>query len=170
MEIDFGGIVKEYACDSAANLLRRNGLDHALVDLAGDIAVSGPGFDDQPWLIGISNPGNPDKPLATIGLQAGGLASSGDYQRCFTLDGRRYGHLLNPKTGWPTQGLSSVSVRADQCLVAGSTASVAMLKGGRDGLQWLQALGLPWLAVNDAGAILGTLSEEMGTDSAKLGA
>jgi thiamine biosynthesis lipoprotein len=164
MAIDFGGIVKEYACDSAAKLLQREGLNHALVDLAGDIAVSGPQFDQRPWSIGISDPARPTEALASIGLAAGGLASSGDYQRGFTLAGRRYGHLLNPKTGWPTQGLSAVSVRADQCLVAGSTATIAILKGKRDGIQWLQDLGLPWLAVDDSGSVHGSLD-----DSAKLG-
>ena len=104
MELDFGGCVKEYACDSAAAVLRRHGIRHALVDLAGDMAAVGPRADGTLWRVGIRRPGERDSAIATIELGAGGLASSGDYERCLEIDGIRYGHILNPHTGWPQRG------------------------------------------------------------------
>ena len=141
MELDFGGIGKEYAADRAAAVCASLGVEHGLVDLGGDIAVIGPHPGQEPWQIGISHPRNPELPIATIEIERGALATSGDYERFIEIAGKRYCHLLNPKTGWPVHGLSSVSVLADQCLVAGSVASIAMLKG-LDGINWLQELGM----------------------------
>jgi len=81
-------------------------------------------------------------------LSSGGLASSGNYERALVVEGRRYGHILNPKTGWPVESLASVSVLSGKCLVAGSTATVAMLQPAREALEWLDQMGLPWLAVD----------------------
>jgi thiamine biosynthesis lipoprotein len=148
MELDFGGIVKEYASDSAARCLRNQGILHGLVNLAGDIAVAGPQGDGNNWPIGIRHPREQGHALASISLGAGGLASSGDYERCIEHNGKRYGHILNPATGWPVSGLAAVSVVADQCLVAGSVGTVAMLKPIADALTWLDELGLPWLAID----------------------
>jgi thiamine biosynthesis lipoprotein len=64
------------------------------------------------------------------------------------IDGERFGHILSPRTGWPVRGLVAVSVLAGQCLVAGSAATIAMTKPAREGLDWLDRLGLPWLAVD----------------------
>lgn len=148
MELDFGGCVKEYACDTAATALARHGIDHALVDLAGDMVALGPQGDGQPWRIGIRHPAQP-RALAWIELEGGALASSGNYERCMVVDGIRYGHILDPRTGWPVRGLAAASVLAPQCLVAGSGATVALLQTARDGLAWLERLGLAWLAVDE---------------------
>ncbi len=148
MELDFGGCVKEYACDSAARILRIKGVGHALVDLAGDIAVVGGQASNEPWQVGIRHPAQNNNSIAHISLSSGGLASSGNYERFMEVDGHRYGHIINPKTGWPVRGLLSVSVVAEQCLVAGSSATIAMLMPPGDALDWLGELGLPWLAVD----------------------
>lgn len=148
MELDFGGCVKEYTCDSAAAVLRRHGIQHALVDLAGDIAAVGAQGDGRPWRIGIRHPAARTKALATIELEDAALASSGDYERCIEIDGKRYGHILNPRTGWPVHGLVAASVVAPQCLVAGSGATVALLKPAEEGIAWLEQLGLGWLAID----------------------
>lgn len=148
MEIDFGGCVKEYAADSAANQLRQHGVLSGLVDLAGDMAAVGAPPAEDGWSIGIRHPRNPEAAVATILLPEGGLASSGDYERCIDIDGVRYGHILNPHNGWPVRGLLAASVLAPQCLVAGSSATVALLMPVEDGLNWLDAIGLPWLAVD----------------------
>lgn len=148
MEIDFGGCVKEYASDSAAAALAGLGIERGLVDLAGDMAVVGPGSAADPWVVGIRHPRRDGAAIASISLAAGGLASSGDYERCLLLEGKRYGHILNPATGWPVQGLVAVSVLAGQCMVAGGSATIAMLQEESAALQWLDALGLPWLAVD----------------------
>ncbi len=149
MEIDFGGFVKEYACDCVAKVLRAKGLTHALVDLAGDIAVTGTQHNGDPWLIGIRRPDLKSQAIAEVQISVGGLASSGDYERCIEIKGKRYGHILDPKTGWPIEGLTAVSVLADQCLVAGSAATMAMLKPQTQALEWLEQLGLPWFAVDN---------------------
>jgi len=152
MELDFGGCVKEYAADSAAKQLRRRGVTSALVDLAGDMVVTGtPPCDANGalgWPIGIRHPVEKDRAVAGLRLPEGGLASSGDYERCLNIDGKRYGHILHPLTGWPVQGLIAVSVLAGQCIVAGSSATIAMLKPVDEALNWLDNLGLPWLAID----------------------
>lgn len=152
MEIDFGGVVKEYAADTCAALCRARGIEHGLVNMGGDIHVIGPHPDGQPWKVGIQAPDDPDRVATTVNLTYGGLASSGDYQRCMIIDGKRYGHILNPKTGWPVEGLRAVSVIAPQCLVAGSTSTIAMLKG-ESGKQWLADVGLPYLWFDDGGTM-----------------
>jgi thiamine biosynthesis lipoprotein len=81
MELDFGGCVKEYGADSAAAVLAGQGIAHALVDLAGDMAAVGGQADGQPWEVGIRDPAGGSRPLAIVGLASGGLASSGDYER-----------------------------------------------------------------------------------------
>ncbi|PCH60203.1 MAG: thiamine biosynthesis protein ApbE [SAR86 cluster bacterium] len=143
MEIDLGGIVKEYAADAAANLGRSLGIEHGLVNLGGDFAVIGPQPDNQPWTIGVANPKQPSQLMAKIDLLEGGLASSGDYERCFIHQGKRYSHILNPLTGWPSDGLRAVSVAANLCTVAGSLSTIAMLKAEPESIAYLADIGLP---------------------------
>jgi len=112
----------------------------------------------EPWIIGIRHPAKKGGAIARLPLVTGGLASSGDYERCIEADGRRYGHILNPKTGWPVQGLASVSVMADQCLVAGSSATLALLMPDKEALSWLESLGVSWLAVDTELNIYGAAS------------
>ena len=158
MELDFGGYVKEYAADVAARVCREAGIRHGLVDLGGDIALVGAHPDGKPWQVGIRNPRAPEKAIARIPLSYGAIASSGDYERYMEIEGRRYCHILNPKTGWPVEGLSGISVVATQCLVAGTASTVAMLKGPEDGPRWLSELGLPWLAVDAQGRLSGSIT------------
>jgi len=158
MQLDFGGYGKEYAADRAATICRQREVAGGLVDLGGDVAVVGPHPDGAAWQVGVRNPHTPDGALAAIPLAQGAIATSGDYQRCMWIEGRRYSHLLDPRTGWPVEGgLTSVSVVADHCLVAGTASTIAMLKG-RQGLPWLDALGLPNLRVDRNGHVSGTLS------------
>jgi thiamine biosynthesis lipoprotein len=89
--------------------------------------------------------------MASACLTGGGLATSGDYERCIEIDGRRYGHILHPATGWPVQGLCSVSVIADSCLLAGTLSTVAMLKS-HQGTKWLDSLSVAHAWMDDAGA------------------
>ena len=157
MEIDFGGVVKEYAVDRAAALCWEAGIRHGVVNLGGDIKVIGPRADGSPWRVGIRHPRNKEAVMQTILLGEGALASSGDYERCITVDGVRYGHVLNPKTGWPVRHLAAVSVVGDFCVVAGSASTIAMLKE-ESGPGWLASLGLPHLWVDVQGDVGGTLS------------
>jgi len=157
MEIDFGGVVKEYAVDRAATLCREAGARSGYVNLGGDIKIIGPRPDGGPWRIGIRHPRRPEALIRTVSLHRGGLASSGDYERCILLDGVRYGHILNPKTGWPVRHLASVSVVADLCLIAGSASTIAMLMEA-DGPAWLADLGLPHFWVDVHGEVGGSLA------------
>ena len=102
--------------------------------------------DGSPWQVGISDPKDPNKAIAKIPMMSGGLASSGDYQRCFTHKGVRYSHILSPKTGWPVKGLAAVSIWSEQCIIAGTVATIAMLMGV-DGIAWLRELGTPFIAI-----------------------
>lgn len=153
MEIDFGGIVKEYAADTLASLARSLGSTSGLVNMGGDFAVIGPVPEDESWPIGIADPNQPDSVMATIALSQGGLASSGDYERFFLHDGVRYSHILNPKTGWPSSGLRAVSVASNLCTIAGSIATIAMLKEEKDGILWLKDSGLPYVYMKQDGSI-----------------
>ena len=156
MEIDFGGVVKEYAADRAAGLCWSAGIRHGMINLGGDINVIGPRADGSPWRIGIRHPRQKDALLKTVELLRGAMASSGDYERCLVFDGVRYGHILNPRTGWPVKYLASVSVIADFCVVAGSASTIAMLKE-EEGESWLESLELPHLWVDVTGEVGGTL-------------
>lgn len=155
MELDFGGLGKEYAADRAAEVCADLGMRHGLIDLGGDIRVVGPQPDGLPWRIGIRHPRDADRLAAEIALWSGALATSGDYERFIEVDGRRYCHILDPKTGWPAQGLSSVTVISDRCLVAGSLSTAAMLKGSA-GAGWLRRLGVRHLVIDEDGNPCGT--------------
>lgn len=157
MEVDFGGIGKEYAVDRVATLLVSEGIEHGLINLGGDLFALGPQADDQPWKIGLRDPHHAGVIVEEVDLSHGALATSGDYERCLEIRGQRYCHILNPYTGWPVHGLSSVTVLAPQCMVAGSLATIAMLKEG-NGIAWLAERDLPhrWidLAGNQGGDLL----------------
>jgi thiamine biosynthesis lipoprotein len=155
MELDFGGLGKEYAADRAAEVCLDLGARHGFVDLGGDIRVIGPQPDGLPWRIGIRDPREADRLVAEIALPNGALATSGDYERFIEVDGRRYCHILDPRTGWPVQGLSSVTVISDRCLVAGSLSTAAMLKG-RGGAAWLQNLAVRHIVIDEEGNFYGT--------------
>jgi len=150
MELDFGGFGKEYAVDRAAAILQEHEVQHALVNLGGDIHALGEG---EPWQIAIERPRpNGEGPLATISLSRGGLATSGDYERYFEQDGKRYCHILDPRTGWPVAHWQSVTVVAANTTAAGAMATVAMLKV--DGDEWLRQQGAKFLAVNARGEVI----------------
>ncbi len=151
MEIDFGGIGKEYAADRAAAVLQEQGVEFGYINLGGDIAVLGPRPDGQPWSIAIPDPRN-NSILASIDMTQGGIATSGDYERFFELDGQRYCHVLNPKTGLPVTYWQSVTVIGPSASVAGSCASVAMLLE-EGALPFLEDSGLSFLAVDRHGQL-----------------
>ena len=154
MELDFGGFGKEYAVDRACETLRTHGVDHALVNLGGDLRATGPQADGSAWRVGIRHPRQDGELLARVDLPGGALATSGDYERFMIVNGIRYAHVLDPRNGWPvTQTFQSVSTRAEACLLAGSAATIALLKGETAGLQWLVELGCPYLVVTALGEV-----------------
>lgn len=154
MSLDLGGVVKEYAADRAAIVLKSLGFDSGYVDLGGDLHVLGPHPGGQPWHIGIRNPRGPGT-ISSIKVFRGGLATSGDYERCTFINGTRYGHIINPINGWPVAGLASVSVVAASCLIAGAVSTLAMLQESRDALEFLETSGLSWLAHDGNISVMG---------------
>jgi thiamine biosynthesis lipoprotein len=153
MEIDLGGFGKEYAADRAASLLADAGVRHGYVNLGGDMRFIGPQMDGMPWAIGVQDPRDAQSVLATISVSEGALATSGDYERYFELGGQRYCHILDPRSGMPVRYWRSVSVLAPLAIAAGSCSTIVMLKQ-RDGLDFLDASGMAYLAVDDEGQML----------------
>jgi thiamine biosynthesis lipoprotein len=152
MEIDFGGIGKEYAADRAAARMVELGARHGLVNLGGDVRIVGPQADGSPWTVGVQAPrGEAGTAIASLALATGAMATSGDYERYFEHDGRRYCHLLDPRTGWPVAHWRSVSVVAPLAVLAGACATVAMLKPVPDALEFLRAQGLRFLGIDAHG-------------------
>jgi len=152
MEVDLGGFGKEYAADRAAQVLKEKGVNHGYVNLAGDMRFLGPKPSGEPWMIGIQDPRARDQVVATLPITMGGLATSGDYERYFELNGQRYCHVLNPKTGMPVSYWRSVSVTSPATVVSGCTTTMAMLKEA-DGLAFLQATGFDFFAIDHAGKV-----------------
>jgi thiamine biosynthesis lipoprotein len=165
MRLDFGGIVKEYAADRAAVICQEAGFAHGLIDLGGDIRIIGPHPDDSPWTVGIRHARRADDIMATIDLVRGAIASSGDYERFIEIDGERYSHIVSPRTGMPVRALAAVSVVADECVIAGSATTIAMLMEER-GPAWLAELGLAHIFMDDDMRIGGTLSPGLAAASA----
>lgn len=152
MQLDFGGIGKEYAADRAGAVLLDAGARHGLVNLGGDVRVIGPAADGTPWRVAIQDPrGATGATLARMDVESGAVATSGDYERYFEVDGRRYCHLLDARTGWPVDQWQSVSVVAPLAIAAGGCASVAMLLPARQALDFLRAQGLRYLAITASG-------------------
>lgn len=132
MQLDLGGIVKEYTVDRTLMQLTA-ALDRpCLVNLGGDLRCNRPRRDQAPWILGIENPDSVQQAMGALALQAGALATSGDTRRYFIHDGQRYGHILNPLTGFPVTGAPrSVTVAAPTCTEAGILSTLAMLHGAQ---------------------------------------
>jgi thiamine biosynthesis lipoprotein len=154
MEIDFGGLGKEYAADRAAGVLLAAGARHGFVNLGGDVRAFGSAPDGAPWRIGIQHPrAAGGVTMGAIDLSSEGLATSGDYERYIEVNEQRYCHILDPRTGWPAQHWQSVSVVAPVCVAAGACATVAMLMPRDEALAFLREQGVAFLAVDAAGEV-----------------
>jgi thiamine biosynthesis lipoprotein len=154
MELDLGGLGKEYATDRAADMCLALGMHGGFVDLGGDIRVIGPRADGSGWRFGIRDPLNAGSLNGELTLTSGALATSGDYERGFEADGKRYGHLLDARSGWPVDHWRSVSVAAPTAVAAGMLATLGMLMGEQT--QRLLAQESVWsLVVGTDGAFTG---------------
>ena len=133
MEIDFGGIGKEYAVDRAAARVAALTSCPFLIHFGGDHYASGPRRGGRPWVVGIDDPARPGEAARwALEFERGGIATSGDARRYVTWQGRRLPHILDPLTGWPVEGAPrSITVLDATCLEAGTLATLAMLEGPR---------------------------------------
>jgi len=160
MEIDLGGLAKEYAADSAVSLMRDLNVTSAMIELAGDVATIGDSEDSTPWRVGIQDPEGTGS-LCAVQLSNAAVATSGNYARHIGFEGKQYGHLLNPKTGWPVEGPTSVSVVDSHCLTAGAVATVACLQAEKAARAWLEHAALPWLMVSTTGQRSGPIADRV---------
>jgi len=149
MEIDFGGIGKEYAVDRAALLTIETGFQNVLINFGGDIVALGPRRNNKAWEIGLQNPDA--KKIDAIGkieLSKGAIATSGDLHRYLEKDGKRYSHILDPTTGWPVKNaVRQVTVIAPTCLEAGMLSTFAILRG-KKAKKFLQAQDVQFRIIN----------------------
>ena len=141
MALDFGGFGKEYAVDIVAQIAVGCGLANVLVDFGHDLRALGAPPGRPAWHIGLEDPLKPGTAAGSLAIGGGrGVASSGDYLRCFTLAGRRYGHIIDPRTGWPVaNGCTQATVVAGTCLKAGVLSTTAFILGVPQGLDFIQA-------------------------------
>lgn len=158
MEIDLGGVGKEYAVDRVTELLAAEGVTSAIVDFAGDVRTLGRRGDGRRWRVGIRDPREPRRCLLALTIEGGaGIATSGDAERSFVADGVRYHHLLDARTGRPARGLASATVVAPTAFRAGCLATASFLLGPGEGLDLLERTpGVEGLLVTEDGAFRAT--------------
>jgi len=140
MALDLGGIAKGYALDRAAAVLKKHGISSALVNAGGDVLVVGEKEPGKPWRIGVQDPRNPREVVCVAALKDRVIMTSGDYERFFVKDGKRYHHILNPATGYPADGAQSVTVVASSGLVAEPLGATVFVLGVEEGLKYIQSL------------------------------
>jgi thiamine biosynthesis lipoprotein len=140
MALDFGGFGKEYAVDRVAQIAVEHGIPSALVDFGRDLRAVGVPPGRPAWHIGLEDPHKPGSAAGSLAVIGKGVASSGDYVRGFTLNGRRYGHIIDPRTGWPVaHGCVQATVIAGTCLQAGILSTTAFVLGVPKGIDFIQS-------------------------------
>jgi len=134
-ELNFGAIAKGYAVDRAIDILIKFGINSALVNAGGEIKTIG-----NDWVIGIQHPRNQNQVIEKVNLGGMSVATSGDYEKYFELNGKRYHHILNPKTGYPADSLISVTVLNKSCTIADALATAVFVLGQSKGLNLIENL------------------------------
>jgi FAD:protein FMN transferase len=139
MCLDLGGIGKEYAVDRVLTFALQRGIENVLVDFGADVRVHGEPPEKGAWHVGLEDPRNPGRCWTGVAVTHHAVATSGDYVRNFVHAGRRYGHILDPRTGHPVNnGTLSVSVIAPHCTFAGILSTAAFVLGAKDGLDMIR--------------------------------
>ena len=146
--IDLGGIAKGYAADRAAGVIRAGGINTGLINAGGDIIA----FGDRIWNIGIKHPRKPGT-FATIPIKNKAIATSGDYERFFLKDGRRYCHILDPATGLPADRYISATIIADSCADADAWTTALFVQGLVSLENILAQKGMDWIAIDHDGMV-----------------
>lgn len=154
MALDLGGIAKLPILDAGLRVLKQEGVGNALINGGGDVLAMGR-LAGRPWRVGVRDPRQPEQMLGVIEVEGYGVvASSGDYERSFMHDGRRMHHVLNPKTGWPTQGVHGVTLFARNVEAVNGWGSALMVQGGSAAVEWSKHhLAVDLLTANAAGEV-----------------
>ncbi len=151
MAIDLGGIAKGYAVDRAFEILTSLGYKNLIVNAGGDLRTGGL-KNNEPWSIGIQNPRSAEKVMATISVSDSAIATSGDYEKFFFHQGKRYHHILNPKTGFPADGSQSVTILSKDGMTADGLATAVFVLGSVMGYDLCQKMkGVECLIVDGEG-------------------
>jgi thiamine biosynthesis lipoprotein len=139
MALDLGGIGKEYAVDCVINMAIQRGIPNVMVDFGQDVRVRGHAPGKKYWWIGLDDATSPGKCWAGVAVTDHAVATSGDYLRHFVFNGRRYGHILDPRTGYPAfNDCRAVSVIAPSCTIAGLLATSVCILGAKEGLELIE--------------------------------
>lgn len=139
MALDFGGFGKEYAVDVTAQIAVDHGITSALVDFGHDLRAVGAPPGRPAWHIGLEDPLKPGTSSGSMAIVGKGVASSGDYIRRFVIEGKRYGHIIDPRTGWPVaNGCIQSTVVTSSCLQAGVLSTTAFVLGVPKGIEFIQ--------------------------------
>ncbi|GAB4415978.1 MAG: FAD:protein FMN transferase [Bacteroidia bacterium] len=157
MKIGFGAIGKGYAANRARAVMRALGIGSGLVNAGGDLTCWGSDLGGQPWRIGIADPDRRDVAAAWLVLSDQAVVTSGDYERYARIGGQRYGHIIDPRSGWPARGLRSATVVCADAELADALATAAFVLGPTAGLDLLERLrGVEGLLITDTGQWLTT--------------
>ena len=139
MALDLGGIGKEYAVDCVVNLAIQRGIENVLVDFGQDVRVHGHAPEKKFWWIGLDDATRPGQCWAGVAVTDHAVATSGDYLRHCSIAGRRYGHILDPRTGYPAfNDCRAVSIIAPSCTIAGLLSTSVCILGAKEGLQLVE--------------------------------
>ncbi|MFV1999426.1 MAG: FAD:protein FMN transferase [Acidimicrobiia bacterium] len=149
--LDLGGIAKGYAVDQAVRTLRTAGVVDGIVDAGGDLRLLG-SRDGRPWRVGIPDPTRPEQIARVLYLRDAAVATSGDYQRFFAVDGVRYHHIVDPRTGYPARATHSFTVVQHDGMSADAAATAGFVLGPGPGLDFASGIGGEALAVDSTGS------------------
>ena len=154
MKIGFGAIGKGYSADRAKDLLMQEGVVAGMINASGDLNCWGNKPDGSPWMVGITNPVDKNHVFAWFPIRNSAVVTSGDYEKFVVLNGKRYTHIIDPRTGWPARGLSSVSIFAPKAELADALATSVFVMGVEAGINMVDQLqGIECVAVDDKGKI-----------------
>lgn len=140
MRIGFGGIGKGYAAEMAKALLKREGVKSGIVNASGDLTTWGLQPDNKPWTIGIAHPDNAHLPFSYMNITDLAVATSGNYEKYVIIDGRKYSHTINPKTGLPVTGIKSVTIISPNAEIADAMATPVTIMGIKAGLNMIDQI------------------------------
>ncbi|MCI0468564.1 MAG: FAD:protein FMN transferase [Nitrospirae bacterium] len=156
MEINLGGIIKGYSADKAVIELKKNGIAAGIAAIAGDIRTFGIRPDGEPWKLGIREPrsDNEDALIATAAFTDAAISTSGDYERFFIKDGKRYHHILDPATGYPTDTCQSVTIISKEGALSDAFSTGILAMGHEKGAEVFQRLKIDAVIVDRDGKIM----------------